>query len=92
MWKNFLLKFWREITFWIKQPFLGLIRLYQKTLSPDHGLLKGIFPAGFCKYSPSCSEYSYQAIEKHGVIMGLLKGLWRILRCNPFSKGGEDRV
>ncbi|PIQ77399.1 membrane protein insertion efficiency factor YidD [Candidatus Peregrinibacteria bacterium CG11_big_fil_rev_8_21_14_0_20_46_8] len=76
----------------MKQPFLGLIRLYQKTLSPDHGLLKGIFPAGFCKYSPSCSEYSYQAIEKHGVIMGLLKGLWRILRCNPFSKGGEDRV
>lgn len=73
-----------------RAPFLFLIKIYQKTLSPDHGWVRVFFPHGFCKYNPSCSEYVRLAIEKHGVLMGLLKGIWRMLRCNPFSKGGED--
>lgn len=43
-----------------------------------------------CKYTPTCSEYAYQAIEKYGVVKGSLKSIYRIMRCNPFSKGGYD--
>ncbi|MFA6023835.1 MAG: membrane protein insertion efficiency factor YidD [Candidatus Gracilibacteria bacterium] len=67
-----------------------LIRLYQVTLSPDHSWLRHIFPGGFCRFTPSCSAYTHEAIGKYGAIRGSLKGLWRILRCNPWSKGGLD--
>ncbi|NIP32301.1 membrane protein insertion efficiency factor YidD, partial [Candidatus Saccharibacteria bacterium] len=40
----------------------------------------------------TCSDYTYMAIEKYGVIRGSIKGLWRIMRCNPFAKGGHDPV
>lgn len=73
-------------------PFLGLILLYQKTVSPDHGLIKDMFPNGYCKFYPSCSQYGYEVIKKKGVILGLPLTLWRILRCNPWSKGGMDPV
>ena len=71
-------------------PFLLLIRAYQKTISPDHGLYRFFFPHGYCRFYPSCSEYGYQTIKKRGLIVGLPKTLWRILRCNPWSKGGVD--
>ena len=45
-----------------------------------------------CKFYPTCSEYTKQAIEKYGAVKGLLLGIKRILRCNPFSKGGYDPV
>jgi putative membrane protein insertion efficiency factor len=45
-----------------------------------------------CKYIPTCSQYAVEAIEKYGVIKGGLMSTWRILRCNPFSKGGFDPV
>ncbi len=45
-----------------------------------------------CRYWPSCSEYALQAIQKHGVLKGGLLGAWRIMRCNPWSKGGIDPV
>ena len=72
-----------------KIPILLLIKIYQKTMSPDHGLLKFLFPNGYCKYYPTCSEYGYQAIKK-GFVKGIFKTIWRVLRCNPWSKGGED--
>ncbi len=71
---------------------LKLIKLYQKTLSFDHGPLKSMFPGGFCRYNPSCSQYTYEAVAKYGVIKGGGKGLWRIMRCNPWAKGGDDPV
>lgn len=43
-----------------------------------------------CKFRPTCSEYTAQAIEKYGLVKGIILGLWRILRCNPWSKGGDD--
>ncbi len=67
-----------------------LIKFYQKTLSFDHGPLKVFYPHGFCRFHPSCSEYSVQAIKKYGPIKGVLMASWRILRCNPFNKGGND--
>lgn len=71
-------------------PVLFLIKLYQRTISPDHGLFKARFTHGYCRFYPTCSEYSYQTIKKHGLIRGLCKTSWRILRCNPWSKGGID--
>ncbi|HQM18724.1 MAG TPA: membrane protein insertion efficiency factor YidD [Candidatus Paceibacterota bacterium] len=70
--------------------FVKLIRLYQKTLSFDHGPLKVFYPYGFCRFTPTCSEYGIQAIEKYGPIKGGFKSAWRIIRCNPFNKGGYD--
>jgi len=76
----------------MRKVALLLIRAYQRTLSPDHGLLSDKYPHGFCRYNPTCSTYTYQAIEKYGIIKGSLMGMWRILRCNPWSKGGNDPV
>ncbi|RJR30986.1 membrane protein insertion efficiency factor YidD [Candidatus Parcubacteria bacterium] len=69
---------------------LKLIRIYQKTLSFDHGFFSYMYPHGFCRFRPTCSEYAYQAVGKYGVIKGGLKSLGRVLRCNPFSHGGYD--
>lgn len=69
-----------------------LILIYQKTLSPDHGFLKALFPHGYCKYDPTCSMYARESIKKYGVIIGGSKAFWRFLRCNPWSKGGDDPV
>ncbi|MBI4142428.1 membrane protein insertion efficiency factor YidD [Candidatus Uhrbacteria bacterium] len=69
----------------------GCIRLYQATISPDHGLLiRWAFPHGYCRYHPTCSEYGRQAVLRRGVLRGLLRAMWRVLRCNPWSRGGVD--
>ena len=69
----------------MKAIFIKMILFYQKRLSPL------ISSTGIkCKYYPSCSEYTKQAIEKYGVIRGCGLGTIRILKCNPFSKGGYD--
>lgn len=71
---------------------VGAIGAYQATLSPDHGWLSVLYPHGYCKFSPSCSQYTKEAIEAHGVWKGGILGARRILRCNPWSKGGHDPV
>lgn len=76
----------------IKKILIRIIEIYQKSLSPDTGWFKSRFPGGYCKFTPNCSEYCKQAILKKGVFVGLVLGLWRILRCNPWSHGGEDPV
>lgn len=76
----------------MKKITLSLIKFYQKTFSPDHGVLKKTFPSGFCRFSPTCSEYSYEAVDRFGLLKGVSLGFWRILRCNPFSHGGNDPV
>lgn len=67
-----------------------MIKIYQKTLSFDHGPLRHLYPRGFCRFYPTCSEYGVQAFEKYGVIKGGVLTIWRILRCNPWNKGGND--
>ena len=67
------------------------IRGYQVVLSPDHGLLRGVFPYGVCRYEPTCSEYALQAIEVYGW-RGISKAARRIGRCHPFASGGYDPV
>lgn len=75
-----------------KVTLLWSIRLYQQTLSFDHGWMRRFYPNGYCRFYPSCSQYGYESIEKHGVVVGGARTVWRILRCNPFSKGGIDQV
>jgi putative membrane protein insertion efficiency factor len=60
------------------------IRLYQRAISPA-------LPAR-CRYYPSCSTYAVQAIRRYGVLRGVVLAAWRLLRCNPWSHGGVDRV
>ncbi len=73
-----------------QQLSLLFIRAYQLTISPDHGFFRHAFPFGYCKFQPTCSQYGYEAIAKHGFVIGWGKAIWRILRCNPFTKGGVD--
>lgn len=75
----------------MEKPIIWLIKLYQKTLSPDHGWFSG-GKRHVCRFEPTCSQYTIDAIEKHGIFKGIGLGSWRILRCNPFSKGGFDPV
>lgn len=75
----------------MKKFALKLICFYQKYLSFDSGLLKVLFLTDkACRFQPTCSEYTYQAIEKYGILLGSWKGLRRIFRCHPWSKGGLD--
>lgn len=76
----------------MKKIIIKLIELYQRTLSPDTGWMRAKFPGGYCKYTPSCSEFCKHSIQKHGVLKGIVSGVWRVLRCNPWSKGGYDPV
>ena len=68
----------------MKEIIKTIIKGYQKFISPY--FIKS------CKYYPTCSEYTHQALEEYGVMKGLAMGIWRILRCNPFSSGGYDPV
>ena len=76
----------------MKRLLIIIIKAYQKTLSPDHGLFSFFYPNGYCRFYPSCSDYAIKAIEKRGVFKGVGLGAWRVLRCNPWNKGGIDVV
>jgi uncharacterized protein len=67
-----------------RQVLVLPIRVYQRLISPAFGER--------CKYYPSCSEYAVQAIERFGILRGLVLAGWRLLRCNPWSHGGYDPV
>ena len=68
----------------LRRGAIAPIKLYQALVSPALGQR--------CKYHPSCSEYAVQAISRFGILRGLVLGVWRLLRCNPFSHGGFDPV
>lgn len=79
-------KFYKLLRRTVLKPFIKillmrLIIFYQKNLSRHT-----------CLYEPTCSEYMLRAINNHGVLLGVLMGSWRLLRCNPFSHGGYDPV
>jgi putative membrane protein insertion efficiency factor len=75
---NFLRLVWRLPSLLL----IFLVRIYQWTLSPIIGRQ--------CRFQPTCSHYFIGAVEKYGAVWGSLKGIWRICRCNPFCRGGDD--
>ena len=66
----------------LRRASIGLIRVYRRYVSP-------MLPTS-CRYTPSCSLFALQAIEKYGVVRGILMGALRLLRCHPFARGGFD--
>ena len=68
----------------MKRPLIWLIRFYQKHISSK--------TPPCCKYYPTCSSYGIEAISRFGAVKGSALTVWRILRCNPFSRGGYDPV
>jgi uncharacterized protein len=69
-----------------------ILKVYQKTLSFDHGPMKIFYPYGRCRFRPTCSDYAIAAVERYGIFKGGSKAAWRVLRCNPWNKGGWDPV
>lgn len=71
-----------------------MLSLYKKYISPIYHLLgHSIFGNSFaCRFTPTCSEYSRQAFQVHGIIRGLILSIYRVIRCQPFCKGGFDPV
>ncbi|MFO0939484.1 MAG: membrane protein insertion efficiency factor YidD [Pirellulales bacterium] len=61
---------------------IGMVRFYQRGISPLLGKN--------CRFQPTCSQYMIEAINKYGLLRGVFKGTWRIMRCNPFCRGGYD--
>jgi len=68
----------------MKQVAAFCLRLYKGVVSP--------FLPVACRYVPTCSEYTAEAVARHGLLRGSALGLWRIMRCNPFTRGGYDPV
>jgi len=68
----------------MRRVLIFLVKIYKKFISP-------LLPPS-CRFYPTCSEYTIEAINKYGVLKGSIKSLYRILRCNPFNKGGYDPV
>jgi uncharacterized protein len=68
----------------MKRLLIALIRFYKAAISPWLG--------ANCRFTPTCSSYAIEAIERHGAWKGTGMAAWRILRCNPFCKGGYDPV
>ncbi len=69
----------------MKKIVIGMINFYQKNISKSLEVMNIR-----CKFYPTCSNYTKQAVEKYGFLKGSLLGIYRIIRCNPFSKGGYD--
>lgn len=75
----------------MKRIPLFLLKIYQALLAEPLAYLGSVFGLkNQCRYTPSCSEYMKLAIQKHGVVKGGLLGLWRIMRCGPWGRGGVD--
>ena len=68
----------------MKHVLIFFIRLYQKCISPLIG--------PHCRFTPTCSHYAVEALQKHGALKGSILATWRVLRCNPFGKAGYDPV
>lgn len=76
----------------MKRVFLFLIKIYQKILSPDRGPFSRYLTHMRCRFHPTCSQYTYEAIEKFGVFKGIYLGSKRVLKCHPWNDGGYDPI
>ena len=71
---------------------IAVVRVYQRTLSPDHGSLRHLFPYGFCRHEPTCSQYAIDVLKNRNYIIALGLIVKRIASCNPWTKVSEQRI
>ncbi len=76
----------------MKKIILFLIRFYQRVFSLDQGIFSFLFSERFCRFHPTCSEYTYQSVDRFGIFKGSWLGFKRIIRCHPWNDGGYDPV
>lgn len=74
----------------LKKSILFLIKIYQLLISPDQGIFRKQHPV--CRFYPTCSQYTYEAVQKYGAFEGLIVGLKRILRCHSWNTGGYEPI
>jgi len=82
----------RRLWFAPRNAAIGLVRLYQQTLSPDHGPLKHLWTYGYCRHEPTCSMYAIARLRERGFVLGSLLAFLRILSCNPFRKPSDEKM
>lgn len=70
---------------------IKIITLYQNTLSPDHGPLRHLYRYGYCRHSPTCSEYAKIQLKQRGAVVGSFLAMKRVLSCNPFAKISDEK-
>lgn len=88
--KKSILNNLKRLSLFPRRVELFFIRIYQKTISLDHGYLGKLYPnRRSCKYTPTCSEYGYEAVLRFGIFKGNALAIKRIFRCNPWSKPGQ---
>lgn len=75
-----------------RSAIIAMIRLYQQTLSPDHGPLRHLYAYGYCRHEPTCSQYAIEQLGKRGFTAGVVLSFLRILSCNPFRKPSDEKL
>lgn len=76
----------------MKRMLIWLLRLYQRTISPDHGWFSHGRTIPRCRFYPTCSSYAIESVQKHGAVRGGWRALKRLARCHPWNPGGIDEV
>ncbi len=71
---------------------IGLITVYQRMLSPDHGPLRHLWTVGYCRHEPTCSQYAIEVLRSKGLVIGSLLAIKRILTCNPFTRPSDEKL
>lgn len=72
--------------------FVGLVRVYQRTLSPDHGPLRYLYPYGFCRHEPTCSAYAIEEFKTEQFLKAVWHVIKRVLSCHPWQKTADERL
>lgn len=85
-------RFFYELYVIPRRMIMATLRFYQRSFSPDHGPLRKLYPGGYCKYHPTCSQYAIDAVDRFGITKGLWLASGRLLRCHPWAQGGIDEV
>lgn len=75
-----------------RRAAISVLWMYQKTLSPDHGPLKGLHPHGYCRHEPTCSEYGKNVLRERGLIIGSLLIIRRLFTCHPWHKLEDKKI
>ena len=75
-----------------RNMMIGVVSLYQHTLSPDHGPLRHLHPYGYCRHEPTCSAYAKLLLRQHGAVIGTLLAAKRVLGCTPWTKPSLEKM